>query len=285
MTLDAPSLEALAADAHAGFHARGGGAKRIAARAALARALWSPDGTRRLPTRDALDAALHGVTPADLAWVCEFAPLGPLYLLPTVEGVGALAAQVRALGVTRVLEVAAGDGFLAQCLRAEGLDVTATDSGRWADPRARMNPAEAETLAGVAVPGIRAGAGVETRDALEAIALYKPALVLAAWLPPDDLLEQLIRAEVPYVLEIGASDGATPGAWTWRFAHDFWEGPEATDLRCRLDARPRKHTHTRVTLYFGAAHDEHFEERPKRGDWLWQFRPVATRIPRKATTR
>jgi len=279
-TLSPDARAALAADAHAGFPTRGGGARRIAARAALSRALWGADGARKLPGRDELDAALHGVTAADLEWVCELAPLGPLYFLPTVEGIAALGAGIVGLGVRRVLEVAAGDGFVAACLRAHGIDAIATDSGAWADPQARMSEAERKDLAGVEVPGVRMGAEVELREALDAIAVHTPELVIAAWLPPGDLLDRLIRAPVAYVLDVGATGGATPGAWTWRFAHDFWEGPEANDNRCRLDLRPRRGTHTRVTLYFGAAHDEHFEEKPRRGDWLWQFRPTTPRARR-----
>ncbi len=284
MNSPSPDPSALAADAHAGFPARRGGTKRTLARAALSRALWSPEGARRLPRLAELDAALDGVTAADLEWVCELSPLGPVYFLPTAEGVAALAARIRELGVRRVVEVAAGDGFLSQCLREHGVAAVATDSGSWADPQARMRPEEALAMAGVEVPGVRMGAGVERAEALDAIATHGPDLVLAAWLPPGDLLDRLIRAPVSYVLEIGAAGGATPGAWTWRFAHDFWEGPEAALNRCRLDLRPGRETHTRVTLYFGGSHDEHFEERPRRGDWLWQFRPVAPKAPRAKNT-
>jgi hypothetical protein len=110
-------------------------------------------------------------------------------------------------------------------------------------------------------------------DALAAIQRVKPDLVLASWLPPGHrLLERLIRAPVRHVLEIGAKGGVTPGAWSWRYAHDFCEELEAR-ARCRLDERPRRELHSRVTLYFGARHPEHACERVRPGDWLWQFKP------------
>jgi len=78
---------------------------------------------------------------------------------------------------------------------------------------------------------------------------------------------------VRYVLEIGARGGVTPGAWNWRFAHEFCEDLER-HARCRLDERPRRALHSTVTLYYGARHPEHATERVRPGDWLWQFRPA-----------
>ncbi|HYS09681.1 MAG TPA: hypothetical protein VEP66_13100 [Myxococcales bacterium] len=244
------------------------------AREELARLLWTPSGARRLPSTRALDAALLRLRRGELLELSELHARGPLYLLPTRELVRALAERIRALGARRVLEVAAGDGFLSDALRraAPGLRIVASDSGAWADPRARMNRRERRELAGVEVPGVRLGPSVLRLDALEAIRRTKPDLVLASWLPPGKLLERLIRAPVRQVLEIGAKDGVTPGAWSWRFAHDFCEDLERY-ARCRLDHRPDRELHSRVTLYYGARHPLHARERVRPGDWLWQFRP------------
>ena len=173
-----------------------------------------------------------------------------------------------------MLEVAAGDGFLSSALRkaAPQMEVIASDSFAWVDPRARMSAREKRELAGKQVPGVRPGRDVLRLDALAAIRRTRPQLVLACWLPPDTLLERLIRAPVRHVLEIGAKDGVTPGAWSWRYAHEFCEELEE-NARCRLDERPRRALHSRVTLYYGASHPEHACERVRRGDWLWQFRP------------
>jgi protein-L-isoaspartate O-methyltransferase len=267
------------ADAHAGFAAHGGGAKNVRARARFARALWNVRGERKLPSADELDLALRGLSPSDLAWLCELSPLGPLYLLPTRRFVHQLAKTIVSLGVTRVLEVAAGDGFLARSLaaHARSLEVTASDSGAWAAPRARMTPRERRELARVDVPGLALGADVLPLEATEAIAKFSPELVLCSWLAPGHrLLDALIRAPVRYVLEVGAGSGVTASAYCWRFGHEFLEGPLEQSARCRLDVRPQTALHSRVTLYFGAAHEEYHEEVVRPGDWLHQFKPRRT---------
>jgi hypothetical protein len=240
--------------------------------------LWTRSGARRVPPTRALDAALGRLGKGELFRICEFDPRGPLYLLPTRELVRALAARIRTCGARRVLEVAAGDGFLSAALRhaMSGTKIVASDSGAWTDPRARMTASERRELRGVDVPGVRLGASVLRLDALAAIWRTRPDLVLASWLPPGKLLERLIRAPVRYVLEIGAKGGVTPGAWSWRFAHEFCEEVEQS-ARCRLDERPRRELHSRVTLYYGSLHPEHARERVLRGSWLWQFRPQSRR--------
>ena len=86
---------------------------RSKARDDLARLLWTRSGGRRLPSTRALDTALARLPRGELHDLCELDPRGPLYLLPTREFVRRLAASIRALGSGRILEVAAGDGFLA----------------------------------------------------------------------------------------------------------------------------------------------------------------------------
>ena len=65
----------------------------------------------------------------------------------------------------------------------------------------------------------------------------------------------------------------TPSQWSWRFNHEFLEGPVEQLARCRLDRKPLGDLQSRVTLYYGKAHEEFWEDRPKPGEWLWQFRP------------
>lgn len=269
--------KALVAEAHAGFPAHGGGAKNVRARALFARAIWSARGERKLPSSDELDRALTSLSASDLAWLCELSPLGPLYLLPTRRFVHRLAKTIAELGVTRVLEVAAGDGFLARALagvHARTLAVTASDSGAWSQPGARMTGREKRALARTSVPGLTLGADVVRLNARDAIAKFSPELVLCSWLPPGHrLLDSMIRQNVRYVLEIGAGSGVTASAYCWRFAHEFLEGPLEQSARCRLDVRPETALHSRATLYFGAAHEEYHEEVVRPGDWLHQFKP------------
>jgi len=233
------------------------------------------DGKRRVPKTADLDRALERL-PASALWTfCETAPGGPLYFLPTREWIAALARRCLALG-SSVLEVAAGDGLVARALRAQAprLKVRATDSGAWTRPGARMTPAERKAWAGASLSGIQLGPSVERIGALEAVRRRRPEIVLAVWLPPGTLLSQLIRSPCRYVLEVGAPGGVTgQGAWDWRFAHEFCDGPLERWARCRLDARPARELHTRVTLYYGGAHPDHAVERPGPGDWLYQFKP------------
>ena len=261
-------------EARAGFPGRGGGSRRIAARAALARLLWDAEGQRRVPTLAALDRALSDLPKGELAWLCEFGPVEPLYLFPTPKFLRALAAQLRALGARHVHEVAAGDGHLARALAAFAPDlrVTASDSGAWEEPRARMSAAERRRHRGAPIAGLPPGAGVERLEARAAIDHLRPDVVLASWLPPGALLSKLITAKVRHVLEIGAGSGITGDAACWRFAHDFLEGPLEATARCRLDERPARALHTRVTLYCGRAHEEFAEEKLTKDHWLWPLR-------------
>lgn len=263
-----------AAEARSGWPAKGGGTKAVNARAKLGQLLWTADGERKLPPQDQLDKALGALREGDLAWICEFAEIGPLYLIPTRPWLGVLATKIRSLGAKRVLEVAAGDGFLSRSLAlvAPDLEIIASDSGRWEDPRARMSLGERHELRDREVPGVQLGGEVLRLEARAAISRVKPDLVLAAWLPPGRLLDRLIAAPVGLILEVGAGS-VTAGNWSWRFSHEICDGPIEELCRCRLDERPRKARHSRVTLYYAARHPEHSRERVRPGDWLWQFRP------------
>lgn len=259
---------------HAGLAAHGGTRAAVRARADFARLVWNRRGQRRLPSLAALDSAINAMRRGDLEWLCEFNPLGPIYLLPNTRWIKALVDELRRLEVRRVVEVGAGDGFLSKCLAkaAPELEVIATDSHEWAKAEARMT--EAEQRAHENVAGIGMGADVLQRTATEAVEELKPDLVLASWLPPGPLLDEIIRANVTWVLDVGAAGGVTTSAWSWRFDHDLLEGPLERFGRCRLDERPAKALQTRVTLYRGATHPDHHEETVEEGDWLWQFRPV-----------
>jgi len=147
----------LAREAREGFVVRRGGAAAIAARAAFARAVWNADGGRRLPNGSELDRALKGLKPAELEWLCEFAPLGPLYFLPTTVWIDALARQLRALIGARVLEVGAGLGLITREITARGREVTALEPDPSLHARAVATPSTAvrinATLASSGVTG------------------------------------------------------------------------------------------------------------------------------------
>ena len=229
--------------------------KTIAARildspgSAMRELLWNASGERRMPSAAAFDRAAARLPRGALGRLCEFNPFTPVYLIPTTQFIKALARQIRACKAKRVLEIAAGDGHLSRCLQraAPDLRVTATDSGAWEKPTARMSPAERRALRGKAVAGLAPGPGVLRLEAIEAIRDLEPQLVICSWLPPGPLLMKVIRA-APQVLEIGAGSGITGDIRAWRYEHDFLDELEALG-RCRLDERPREKLHTRVTLY------------------------------------
>jgi hypothetical protein len=234
--------------------------RRAEARQHLVETLWNPDGTRRLPSDRALAATLTACDRRDVWWVCETASAGPVYFLPTTTWVGHLARWLRAQGARRVLEVGAGDGFLARCLQAAApdLEVTATDDGSWSRPARRMNAADRELFRDVPVAGIPVGPGVRREKAAAAVARYRPDVTLVAWPPPGLMVERVIRAPSWLVLEISV-DGDVCGnsGRTWRFHKDFLEGALESKALCRLDARPEEGRATRVTLYPGARHPDH----------------------------
>ena len=233
-----------------GFPERGGGGRRIATRAVLARLLWDEGGERRIPASATLDRALSALPRGELEWICEFNPLGPIYFIPTPPFLRALARRIRSRGARKVLEVAAGDGHLARALSAHAPDlrVIAADSGKWERPQARMSSRERRELRGAAVAGIRPGSEVVRLDVPAAIDRFQPDLVLACWLPPGPVLGRLLRASNGDVLEIGAGSGITGDISCWRYEHEFCDDLEALG-RCRLDERPSRKLHTRVTLY------------------------------------
>src|SRR5258706_9021197 len=138
-----------------GFPDRRGGARRAAARAALARLLWDEAGERRVPPAATLDRALSPLPGGELERICEFNPFGPVYFIPTPPFLRALARRIRSRGARRVLEVAAGDGHLSRALsvHAPDLRVVASDSGKWEQPRARMNARERREMRGKGVAG------------------------------------------------------------------------------------------------------------------------------------
>jgi hypothetical protein len=238
---------------------------RRRARQQLVDALWDGTGARRLPTQRELEAALGANRTADVWWVCEMASHGPLYFLPTREWVKGMARQLTALKVKRVLEVGAGDGFVAAQLAAALPHVRfqATDTGAWSRPKARMSAADLKEFAGLPVPPLRLGPGVLRMAAPLAVRTFRPDLVLCVWAPPGNLVDRMVRAPVRHVLDVSVDgDVCGNGAATWRFNKEFLDGPVEQLALCRLDGKPLKQRTSRVTLYYGKAHPEFQEEKP-----------------------
>jgi|GEM_PF-6296311 hypothetical protein len=114
-----------------------------------------------------------------------------LYFLPTSEFLRALIRLCRHLGVKRVLEVGAGEGFMAGALAARGLPVVATDLE--------------------AAPGEPYGVPVQRASHLEAVAAFQPELIFWCWPPlgsraPQELLQ---ARGWEYYLDVGDGGCAT----------------------------------------------------------------------------
>lgn len=229
--------------------------RRRRARERLIATLWSTNGARRLPSDHELAAAIKTCDPRDVWWVCEMNTRGPIYFLPTREWISALSRLIDRLGVRRVLEVGAGDGFLSACLarRRPDLSVHAQDNGAWISPRARMSKRDVREFRAVEIAGLNLGAAVERVSWQTALARHKPELAIVSWAPPGKLVEQLIRSRVDHVLDVSVDgDVCGNGARTWRFDKEFLSGAIEARGLCRLDAAPLSERQTRVTLYRGS---------------------------------
>lgn len=230
-------------------------AKKKQARQALVDVLFDANGRRRLPEERALAAAVDACGAEQTWWVCEANSHGPLYLLPTREWIGELAAFVDSIKARSVLEVGAGDGFLSFCLmrRRPDLQVSATDDFSWTRADARSSEEDRAEFAGVEFAGIQPLPHVKKQGAVAAIKAQRPDLVVVSWPPPGTLVERVIRAPSKHVLDISVDgDVCGNGEKTWRFEKEFLTGPLEDRALCRLDGDgPRT---TRCTLYFGKRH-------------------------------
>lgn len=150
------------------------------------------------------------------------------YVARNREFVLELAGSLRACGSGPVLEVCAGDGRLAECLRQSGVDVIATDA---------------------APPARRAGS-VARLTAAEALAAYRPRVVLGGFVPAGAGVDDLVfgaPSVVEYVVlnariwgEFGSASLWTGARWTalpldqvsrWMISrHDVWLGDDVAPL-------------------------------------------------------
>lgn len=94
------------------------------------------------------------------------------YLIPPAE----LVRELRlVIGVRRTLEIGAGRGILAGCLRHAGVDITAVDDQSWEGT-------------------IPMGRDVLVMDGREALVRFQPQVVLCSWPPPGNSFEGEILA-------------------------------------------------------------------------------------------
>jgi len=131
-------------------------------------------------------------------WLCACEDAGR-FLALSRELVARLADWLRALSAGPVLEVCSGSGELSEALRAAGVSVVATDA---------------------AAP---AGSGVRHMPAHEALARYRPDVVLGCFVPGDALVDEAVLRfpGVEHYVVLGARIGGVLGsAALWR--HPRW---------------------------------------------------------------
>jgi len=162
-----------------------------------------------------LRAAEKGIGGAD-SWL-EWCEQRTVFFLPTIEFAQALAPVVggiiRPLTATApVLEVCAGEGLLAEALRAEGLQIVATDADP--SPLARKR-------------------GVERASAAEALETLEPVLVRGCWVPADSGVDSAVMASptVKHYLVINHSVNGIVGS------EALWTTPGWTSERLRSAER------------------------------------------------
>jgi hypothetical protein len=159
----------------------------------------------RLPSYKTVEQFLREYTrPERYALFFDFVERYGIYQFWNKEYIECLAGEIkRRVGSDLVLEVAAGDGMLSYWLRQYGVNVKATDSGKWYDKIKRRGE-------------------VEIIDAVSAVRKYKPRMVVASWLPWDEPIDvQIFNEKVPFIVLIGEEHGACGSQLFWN--ESYWE--------------------------------------------------------------
>jgi hypothetical protein len=126
-----------------------------------------------------------------------------------------VAELARIVGERQALEIAAGDGTLTRFLRAEGVEIVATDDHSWKD---------------VSFP-----ADVVREDAKTALKKRAPQVVICSWPPAGNDFERAVFAtkSVELYIVIGSRHHFAAGNWATyeqQTAFDYKEEPELSRL-------------------------------------------------------
>ncbi len=168
-----------------------------------------------------------------------------VYFFPSREWVLVFCHFIRLLGIRRVLEAGAGRGYLAASLSPllarQGVAFKAVDKAQ-----------------GEFESGLPRHPVVESADALAAVQVFRPDLVVYAWPPPGQSIALLSRSPgVRYVLVLGEPNGGCTGDTAdWqRLRYHYAEFLSRYGLG--RSGRRRQ----AATVFFGAA-SHSFRERP-----------------------
>jgi hypothetical protein len=143
------------------------------------------------------------------------------FLMPLVEPKGIycfysrklVKELTREIGDRKALEIAAGDGTLSRFLRAEGVDITATDDHSWSH-------------------SIDFPDDVENQDATTALKEHEPQVVICSWPPAgNDFEHQVFRTKsVELYVVIASQHAFASGNWTAYSQQQDFEYSEDKDL-------------------------------------------------------
>jgi hypothetical protein len=175
--------------------------------------------------------------PDETQWLMALSQTTGVYFFPSQEFVRALLRYLRLLGVTRLLEVGAGRGYLTAALAplcaAAGIQFRAVDKGQ-----------------GEFVSHLSVYPGVERTDALTALTRFRPQVVLYAWPPPGQSVAAICQAPFLHYLILMGEDwgGATGAREDWQNLPHKISPALSRYGRGRTGAR--RH---RVTVFYGGA--------------------------------
>jgi hypothetical protein len=158
--------------------------------------------------------------------LASFAVVWPLlsqksFLMPLVEPKGIYCFYSRRLvkelakeiGDRRALEIAAGDGTLSRFLKAEGVDITATDDHSWSH-------------------SIDFPEEVVDQDAISALRTHQPQVVICSWPPAGNDFEHAVfeTESVELYVVIASQHAFASGNWTAYSQQQDFEYSEDKDL-------------------------------------------------------
>jgi hypothetical protein len=179
--------------------------------------------------------------PDEADWLMALSQATGVYFFPSREFVRALMRYLKLLGVTRLLEIGAGRGYLTAALApgcaAAGIRFRAVDKGE-----------------GEFVSALPVYPGVERGDALAAIRAFRPQVVLYAWPPPGQSVAAICQAPfLHYLILIGEVGGGATGA------REDWDTlphrvSPALSRYGRGRTGARRH---RVTIFYGGGSPSH----------------------------
>jgi hypothetical protein len=173
--------------------------------------------------------------PDEAAWLMALSQATGVYFFPSREWVQTLMRYLKLLRVTRLLEAGAGRGYLSAALSplcaSAGIKFLAIDKGD-----------------GEFVSGLPVYPGVERCDVTTCVREFQPEVVVYAWPPPGQSVEDICQAPfLHYLILVGETKGGATGAREdWQTLPHRWSPGLSRYGRGRTGSQ--RH---RVTVFYG----------------------------------